>query len=358
MSSSHVERESFHRSEHDTDKHIRHKLSSSGVVIRCAVSEKYIVLSLDDKTIHAFSAVGEPIVVFREDHLQNAWSLAFRDDVLLSGEIGGMIRCWDLAERRLTRSLTGHTQTVRGLRFVDAKTVVSASRDALLKIWDLETGSCQATLSGQGDSILDLAIFGVFAVSAGKDGTAKVWSLREQSNVSTLAGHTGPIYRVVCHSDGVARRVYTGSTDHDVRVWDLSTGQPLAVLEGHESLVTHICVDGSVVVTGGADGNIVIWSWQDHSILQLISKAHEGAVTSLDVRGGQILSGGSDGAAKMWDLKTGKLQRQLGIGSEAVWSVSLGRGTSQTRAAIVASAQPSQSPGDRPIDAVLEVSGR
>ncbi|ETI21016.1 hypothetical protein G647_07359 [Cladophialophora carrionii CBS 160.54] len=367
MSSSRAELESVHSpapaptSEHDTDKHIRHKLSSSGVVvIRVSVSEKYIVLSLDDKTIHVFSAAGEPIVVFR-DYPQNAWSLALRDDVLLSGEIGGGIRCWDLAERHLIGSLPGHTETVRALGFADATTAVSASKDALLKIWDLGTGSCQGTLSGHGDSILDLAVVGEYAESASKDGTAKVWSLREPRNVSTMSGHTGPVYRVICHSDGILERVYTGSMDHDVRIWDLSTGRPLAVLKGHESLVTHICVsscgiDSSAVVTGGADGNIIIWSWQDHSILHMISKAHEGAVTSLDAGDGHILSGGSDGTVKMWDLRTGKLQRRLGMNTEAVWSVSLGRGASQSHAAIVASAQRSSSPVGESHDAVLDVS--
>jgi hypothetical protein len=90
---------------HGNGEHIRHRLSSSGVVICVAVSEKYIVLSLDDKTIHVFSAAGEPVAVFR-DYPQNAWSLTLRDDVLLSGEIGGGIRRWDLAERYVSLPLS------------------------------------------------------------------------------------------------------------------------------------------------------------------------------------------------------------------------------------------------------------
>ncbi len=78
---------------------IRHKLSTSGVVIRTVVSKKYIALSLDDRTIHVFSSVdGEALTVFR-DNSQNAWSLALQDDLLVSGEIGGAIRVWDLRER-------------------------------------------------------------------------------------------------------------------------------------------------------------------------------------------------------------------------------------------------------------------
>jgi F-box and WD-40 domain protein CDC4 len=247
------------------------------------------------------------------------------------------------------------------LSFTSTTTAVSASRDTLLKIWDLEAATCQGTLSGHGDSILDLAIVGEFAVSASKDGTAKVWNLRQQRNVSTLSGHTGSIYRVICHSDGVREKVYTGSIDHDLRVWDLISGENLAVLKGHKSLVTHIhtssCVDGDVLVTGAADGNIIIWSLQDHSILHMVSKAHEGAVTSLDVRDGHILSGGSDGAIKVWDLETGTLLGQVGLATQAVWSVSFGRGASQSHTAIVSSAQGSPSLVEGYHDAVLDVSG-
>jgi len=79
----------------DSGKHIRHKLSDSAIVIRLAVSSKYIALSLDDKTIHVFTAEGEPVTVFR-DQGDNVWSLALQDDLLLTGEVGGNIQCWDV----------------------------------------------------------------------------------------------------------------------------------------------------------------------------------------------------------------------------------------------------------------------
>lgn len=82
----------------ESDSHTRHKLSSTGIVIAMAVSEKYIVLSLDDKTLHVFTAAGEPVTVLR-DYPQNAVSLALQDSVLLTGEVNGGIRYWDLTTR-------------------------------------------------------------------------------------------------------------------------------------------------------------------------------------------------------------------------------------------------------------------
>ena len=37
--------------------------------------------------------------------------------------------------------------------FSDGRRVVSASRDKTLKVWDVETGECVATLEGHSDSV-------------------------------------------------------------------------------------------------------------------------------------------------------------------------------------------------------------
>ena len=73
----------------------RNKLSSTAVVIKVCLSPIYIVVSLDDATIRVFSARGEPRAVL-QGHDKNTWSLALQDEMLLSGEIEGDIRYWDL----------------------------------------------------------------------------------------------------------------------------------------------------------------------------------------------------------------------------------------------------------------------
>lgn len=249
----------------------------------------------------------------------------------------------------LTKSLTGHTETVRSLKFAEAKTAVSASRDAQLKIWDVETGVCQATLSGHGDAIVDLAIANQYAISGSLDSTARVWSITERRHLLTLSGHTGGVYRVDC--DG--GRVFTGSLDHDVRVWDLTTGNTLAVLRGHTSLVAHMAVHGDVLVTAGSDSRIIIWSLQDYAALHTISEAHQSGITSISARDGHVLSGGSDGTVKLWDLNTGQSLGDIGTQTQAVWSVSLGAAAAET--VIVASAQ-GPSPFPNFDDAFLDVS--
>jgi class 3 adenylate cyclase/GTPase SAR1 family protein len=61
----------------------------------------------------------------------------------------------------------------------DGKTVVSTSGDRTLKVWDLETGRCKATLEGHTDIVYGIAITpdGRTAVSGSFDNTLRVWDL-------------------------------------------------------------------------------------------------------------------------------------------------------------------------------------
>ena len=47
--------------------------------------------------------------------------------------------------------------------------------------------------------------------------------------------------------------------DKAVRVWDLSDGEEIGALKGHKGLVKCLLVEGTICVTGGQDGKIVLW---------------------------------------------------------------------------------------------------
>ena len=64
------------------------------------------------------------------------------------------------------------------------------------------------------------------------------------------------------------------SRGHNVEVWQLENGKPVASLPGHLSDVTAIAyaARGRLLVSGGRDGAVRIWSWPDGKpIIQLIA---------------------------------------------------------------------------------------
>lgn len=227
--------------------------------------------------------------------------------------------------------MSGHSETVRCLEFIDSKRAISASRDKTLKIWDLESGLCRTTLSGHEEPIVCLALRGEVAVSGSYDSTCRVWSLEEERHLKTLSGHNGGVYAVSL--DGV--RIVSGSLDQEVRVWDLASGACTAVLGRDLSLVSHVIIQDNELVTGGADGQIRVWDLERSELKYAILAAHDYSISSMGVQDGHIISGGSDGRVKLWELKTGDMIQELGTKAEAVWKVAFGE--AEVENAIVAS---------------------
>lgn len=75
-----------------------------------------------------------------------------------------------------------------------------------------------------------------------------------------------------------------------------------------------------LLVTGGSDGSVRVWSLKDYKTVHRLA-AHDNSVTSLQFSEMRIISGGSDGRVKVWDMKTGLLIRELGDPADAVWRI-------------------------------------
>src|SRR6266516_50169 len=99
----------------------------------------------------------------------------------------------DLPDPALIRTLSGHTNAVRGCAISPAgDSIVSASWDSTLKVWDAHTGEERLTLRGHTDRVRGCAISpaGDSIVSASSDQTLKVWDARTGEELRTLSGHT------------------------------------------------------------------------------------------------------------------------------------------------------------------------
>ncbi|KAK5663992.1 hypothetical protein OQA88_205 [Cercophora sp. LCS_1] len=286
-----------------------------GVVTSLHLTNKYIVVALDNAKIHVFDTKGNPQRTL-QGHVMGVWAMVPWDDILVSGGCDRDVRVWDLRTGACLHTLRGHTSTVRCLKMSDANTAISGSRDTTLRVWDIRTGHCKNVLVGHQASVRCLEIKGDRVVSGSYDTTAKVWSISEGRCLFTLQGHYSQIYAIAF--DGY--RVATGSLDTSVRIWNANTGECQAVLQGHTSLVGQLQMRGGTLVTGGSDGSVRVWSLERFCPIHRLA-AHDNSVTSLQFDDTRVVSGGSDGRVKVWDLKTGQLVRELITQGEAVWRV-------------------------------------
>ncbi|KAL6702490.1 hypothetical protein ACN47E_001615 [Coniothyrium glycines] len=286
-----------------------------GVVTSLHLTNKYIVVALDNAKIHVFDTVGDHQKTL-QGHVMGVWAMVPWGDLLVSGGCDRDVRVWNLATGHAQYTLRGHTSTVRCLKMSDANTAISGSRDTTLRIWDLKKGLCKHVLIGHQASVRCLEIHGDIVVSGSYDTTAKIWSISEGKCLRTLTGHFSQIYAIAF--DG--KKIATGSLDTSVRIWDPNDGKCLAVLQGHTSLVGQLQMRDDILVTGGSDGSVRVWSLASYQAIHRLA-AHDNSVTSLQFDNTRIVSGGSDGRVKVWDLKNGTLVRELSSPAEAVWRV-------------------------------------
>ncbi len=141
---------------------------------------------------------------------------------------------WDAATGALVHELEGHARRVASVAFSpDGHWIVTTSADFTARLWDAETGEQHAVLRGHED-VVNCAAFSP-----------------DSRLVATGAGK----------STFYMGRKDAQSDDNTARVWDVATGEPVAVLRGHEYQIRDVAFspDGSSIITASEDRTLRIW---------------------------------------------------------------------------------------------------
>jgi WD40 repeat protein len=140
----------------------------------------------------------------------------------------------------------------------DQEILVSASRDGLIKGWDLHTREELFTINARTivyalslDADQDLLI------AKCKNQMVKAWSLRTEQKIKPPEKQIKSIASVTI-SDG--KHLISGSQS-TIKIWDLQLGREVCLLQGHSSLVTAVAVseDRSLLISGSEDQTVRIW---------------------------------------------------------------------------------------------------
>ena len=184
----------------------------------------------------------------------------------------------DLPHPALVRTLSGHETLVNCCAVsADGATIVSASYDETLKVWDGRTGAERFTLIGHAAVVNGCSISGdgTIIVSASDDKTLKVWDGRSGTERFTLRGHAGKVNGCAISEDGTT--IVSASDDKTLKVWDGKSGAERFTLSGHEDKVNGcaISADGTTIVSN--DKTLKVWDGRN-GVESLILKGHQSKV--------------------------------------------------------------------------------
>ena len=183
----------------------------------------------------------------------------------------------------LLRTLTGHTDVVRGCAFSpDGRRIVSASNDHTLKVWDVDSGAVLHTLTGHTDHAeqpveVNCCAFspdGHRIVSGGGyfDGTLMVWDADSGAVLHTLDDHPSSLVQCSvgsCAFSPDGRRIVSASADRTLKVRDADSGAVLHTLTGHTGFVLSCAFspDGRRIVSARNDRLLMVWEADSGSLV-------------------------------------------------------------------------------------------
>jgi WD40 repeat protein len=151
---------------------------------------------------------------------------------------------------------------------------------------------------------------------------ARLYDLSTGQPLAPSLQHSGSVAHAAFSPDG--KRLVTASSDKTARVWDAASGQPVTPPLAHTAAVTRATFspDGKRVVTTSFDKTARVW---DASTGQPLTPPlqHEGWVTyaTFNPDGKSVVTASLDKTARVWDASTGQpLTPPLGHGSSVMYA--------------------------------------
>jgi len=208
--------------------------------------------------------------------------------------------------------LYGHTEAIRTIFLLaSSKLIFTSGYDSVVRMWDMENGLSIASSKPLGCTIRAVAADRKLLVAGGTDGFIHCWraveglphlfELRASQNQNTevrLWGHEGPITSLALD----LTRIYSGSWDTTVRVWDRLSMKCTTVLRHSDWVWALVPHDTTVASTSGSD--VYVWDTSSGDLMTIVHNAHVGNTYALarSHTGDFLFTGGEDGAIHMYEI--------------------------------------------------------
>ncbi len=146
-------------------------------------------------------------------------------------------------EQRTSNILQGHDEIVWAVEVAGSR-LFSASADKTIRVWDIDSKRCTQVRIGY------LAHSSIHRFLTSKQPCLTCFTCRAQ----VLEDHTRPVLSLEVYGN----KLFSGSYDYSIRVWNLTTLQRTHTLTGHTDAVRALAVANGKLFSGSYDGTVKV----------------------------------------------------------------------------------------------------
>ncbi|CAN0898496.1 Zinc finger CCCH domain-containing protein 17 [Linum grandiflorum] len=241
---------------------------------KVADEKKIVVIAEDaEKNSREFSFRGDGLsMVTKLVHGNSAvtgLSLPSGFDKLFSGGSDGVLKAWDCNSGEVVATV--NTGGKIGCLISEGDWLY-VGLPSMVKALNLNSGA-EYILNGPTGQVYALAI-GMGIVFAGaQDGEIQGWKITpdEQEQLfkptASLTGHKSP---VISLKFGPCSKLFSGSMDGAINVWDCSTFQKLWTFKGHDEAVMSLLYFSDYLISCSLDHKIKVWTCDEEGRLEVV----------------------------------------------------------------------------------------
>ncbi|BES95533.1 unnamed protein product [Nesidiocoris tenuis] len=226
----------------------------------------------NDKNATVFNKDTEQVVAILKGHTKKVTRVIYHpdEDVVITASPDTTIRVWNVPSSQPLQLLRAHDAPVTGLSLhPTGDYVLSTSTDQHWAFSDIRTGRLLTKVAESGNAAaLTTAQFhpdGLIFGTGTSDSQVKIWDLKEQSNVANFPGHSGPITAISFSENGYY--LATAADDACIKLWDLrklKNFKTLQLDDGYEIKDLSFDQSGTYLAVAGTDIRVYVCKqWQE-----------------------------------------------------------------------------------------------
>lgn len=245
---------------------------------------KAIITGGCDSTIRVwdFDQKIQKFVLFGHSSFIKCIGLTRDNEYIISGSLDASVRIWNFKQRSQVAVLRGHKGGVFGVSYIEnASLIVSADREGVVIVWN----------------------FNDYSIKNQKKFPTAIWSMelmRNQTNLllgvgrkillieldklvtlKSMEAHSNSVLSFALASD--ERKLFSGSSDNLIYIWDLIADKKTGQLVGHNGSVRSLALtlDDQYLVSGSDDKSVRVWDLIEITQVYLIKNQTSSICTIL-----------------------------------------------------------------------------